>query len=284
MLIIHHMTLLRYFYDVAEQKSFSKAAKKNFISQSAISQAMQKLEKQLGHPLFLHHRNLCELSPDGRILFDEVQKLMSQMNHFQRFVNHLKDEKIFKVHFGCMHSIALALLAPTIKAFKKENPNAIINFELGNGAYLLEQIDHGNIDFGILLNNQDLSEYHTLTLYQGYHEVYEKKEAASKKLMISNLSVEAQVFLERYQAHYQKKPEIEMEVSSWEVIARLTEAGLAWGYFPDYLTYNHKQLVKVLYPFPSLPYEMVAVFKSKSHMSQQALSFLDLFKACLHPS
>ncbi len=278
------MTLLRYFYDVALLGSFSKAAKTNFISQSAISQAMRKLEQQLGHPLFLHHRNLCELSPDGKVLFEEVQKLMSQMNHFQRFINVLRDEKIFKIHFGCMHSIALALLAPILSVFKKENPKATVNFELGNGAYLLNEIDHGHIDFGILLNNQDLSEYHTITLYQGYHEVYEKKGSHLDSFMVSNLSIEAKEFIQRYQNHYHVKPPIEMEVSSWEVIARLTEAGLAKGFFPDYLTFHHKDLQKVMFPFASQPYEMIAVFKSKSHISQQSLTFLEMFKSFLHAS
>jgi len=274
MLIHAWATYLKYFCDVVSFKSFSKAADRNFISQSAVSQAVKKLEEMSGHELIYHSRNSFQLTPEGQLLYHKAQGLLQECNALADFFSQLKKEKWIKIHFGCMHSIALALVPTVLKEFKKRHPQAEISFELGHGTQMLERVANGEIDFALAIDNEDLEAFHTIKLYAGLHQVYERKGASSKKFLFSDASYEAKEFSKKYRSHYGKPPEIEIRVASWEVIASLTKAGIGRGYFPDYLTLHHQGLLPVDFPFSPLPYKIVAVFKSKRHVSRYAEQFL----------
>lgn len=55
---------LRYFYDAAEAEGISEAARRNFVTQSAVSQGIQKLEMALGISLITHQRNCFKLTAE----------------------------------------------------------------------------------------------------------------------------------------------------------------------------------------------------------------------------
>ena len=60
---------LRYFIEVADQKSFTKAAEKLYISQSTISKAVASLETELQTSLFEHGKRNFALTPSGKLLY-----------------------------------------------------------------------------------------------------------------------------------------------------------------------------------------------------------------------
>lgn len=281
MLIHSFATYLQYFSDVVALKSFSKAAEKNFISQSAISQAIKKLENYSGHTLFYHHQNTLQLTSEGKLLYNQVKGLIDQFEKLDSFFQQLQSGHLVKIHFGCMHSIAIASLPKVIQQFKKKFPQADISFKLGPGGYILDLVKNGELDFGIVLDNDDLTAFHTDELYEGKHEVFECSHNKNRRLLISDASYEATQFIKNYKNFYNKPPEIEMKINSWEVIARLTETGIARGYFPDYLLFHHKKLKKITYPFASLNYKMIAAFRSSKHLHTHAKDFLNLFKKSL---
>lgn len=64
MKFVPNSTFLRYFLSAAQFKSISKAAKENFVSQSAISQAINKLETALSKQLITHEQNRFQLTAD----------------------------------------------------------------------------------------------------------------------------------------------------------------------------------------------------------------------------
>ena len=66
---------LKYFMEVAQQKSFSKAARSLHISQSAISRMIKSLEDEMGVPLFLRNAKTVELTAPGN-----TSNLTSKMN------------------------------------------------------------------------------------------------------------------------------------------------------------------------------------------------------------
>lgn len=68
-----------------------------------------------------------------------------------------------------------------------------------------------------------------------------------------------------------------MEISSWEVIANLTEAGLGIGLFPDYVAKKRKNRLKnVFSDLTSTPYTVYAVFKKNKPQNPSALKLCEL--------
>ena len=67
----------RVFYETARFNSFSTAAQRLYVSQSAISQCIQQLEKDLGVRLFFRTRKGISLTAEGKILFSKVENALS---------------------------------------------------------------------------------------------------------------------------------------------------------------------------------------------------------------
>ena len=74
------MTLneLRYIVAVAQERSFGRAAQKCFVSQPALSVAIQKLEEELGTPLFERGKSEITVTPVGERIVEQAQKVLEE--------------------------------------------------------------------------------------------------------------------------------------------------------------------------------------------------------------
>ena len=73
-----NITQLRYFISVAECRSFTKAAKKNYVTQTAISQQIKALEEQLGVRLIDRTERPVGLTSAGEVFYTEAKALVQQ--------------------------------------------------------------------------------------------------------------------------------------------------------------------------------------------------------------
>ena len=76
----HH---LKYFVEVADQKSFSKAARNLHISQSAISRTIKALEDELGVVLFMRNAKSVELTDGGTIFLTHAKRVVFMFEHLK---------------------------------------------------------------------------------------------------------------------------------------------------------------------------------------------------------
>jgi DNA-binding transcriptional LysR family regulator len=75
--MLHQLTL---FIKIAEERSFTRAAKALFVSQPALSKQMKKLEEEFGFPLFNRSVKGVELTPKGKAFYEDIRPLFSQIN------------------------------------------------------------------------------------------------------------------------------------------------------------------------------------------------------------
>jgi DNA-binding transcriptional LysR family regulator len=76
---------LRAFVAVAEEGTFTKAARRLHISQPPLSKQVQQLERELGTRLFVRHRDGIELTGDGTILLERAQTALAAFREFENF-------------------------------------------------------------------------------------------------------------------------------------------------------------------------------------------------------
>ena len=108
------LSQLEHFKAVAEFNSLSKAAEKLYITQSALSKSIAKLEKELGIPLFAHSKNKLILNDNGKTVLDHVTKLFNELRCINQFVEWKKEENSINIAFSDYHSkfhIARIMLA-----------------------------------------------------------------------------------------------------------------------------------------------------------------------------
>lgn len=271
------VTFLRYFFSAGQAKSISKAAKENFVSQSAISQAISKLEVALGKQLITHEKNRFQLTMDGLLLLEKCRQIFTVFSEIEDAFNETVGVFKGKLSFACTHSFALSLLPPCLGKLSSryECIEPILRF--GHTGTIVELVRKGDVDFGIVLDNEDFSAFHTREIYRGEYRLYRAKKLLSQavnKFILSEERKEVSLLRQHLHDH-----DIQMsaciEVSSWEVIASLTEQGLGVGFLPDYIV-GKRSLIPYDCPPFTIPYRILAIFSKKRVLPRNAKMFIDL--------
>jgi DNA-binding transcriptional LysR family regulator len=274
-----HLNLiyLKYFCDAVRFSSISVAAKINHVSQSAVSQGINKLEQRLQCLLISHQPNRFKVTEEGKQLFTHAKQVFKAIESTEDFL--AKDGG--RITFGCTHSFALSCLPYYLKLASRQFPNLRINFRLGQYYTITDWIKKGTIDFGILLDNDDLSSYERHVIRQGTYRLYVSKKvkdpAALPFLLDSEERIETNLLKTSYKAMHGKELPVLMEVSSWSVISRLAEEGLGIGLFPDYIAHEKRDLKPVFPELNPMNYTLYALFEKNTSPSMHALKFLSLF-------
>jgi DNA-binding transcriptional LysR family regulator len=140
---------LRIFRDLAETHSFSRAAARNFITQSAVSQRIKRLEGDVGRPLVIRNRSL-DLTEAGRILYAAVRDMLGRYEEGLSSLRSLETVVSGRVRLATVHSIGLHRLPPCIKDFIRRYPSASVDVEYRTFKEIYQGILDGSLDMGIV--------------------------------------------------------------------------------------------------------------------------------------
>lgn len=277
-----NLMYLKYFCDAVRLGSVSASARENFVSQSAISQGIGQLEKSLNKPLATHQTNRFNPTQEGLLVFERSKQIFSSISELEDSL--IVDEGTIsgRIEFACMHSFALALLPKCLQKVKIEWPKLHVNFRLAHTDIIRDWIKKDRIDFGIVLDNEDLSAFDSFEIYRGEYRLYVAKKYVKEKnlpLILSEERTETNLLKKSWKKKQQKEMKVLMEVSSWEVIANLTEAGLGVGFFPDYVALKRKRYLAD-YPaaYDPIPYKIYAIFSKTKKLNRNSQAFLELLK------
>ena len=274
-----HLNLinLKYFCDAVRSGSISLAARLNHVSQSAVSQGIHKLEENLDCLLISHQPNRFKVTEEGKQLFTHAKNIFKEIQNTEDSMR----ESGGRITFGCTHSFALSCLPQYLKLAQKHLPNLRINFRLGHYFNIKDWIKKGTIDFGILLDNDDLSAFEQHKLHQGVYRLYASREVDDPTslpfLLDSEERVETNLLKNIYRTTYGKELPIWMEVSSWSMIARLVNEGLGIGLCPDYIAQAHPDIKPVFPQLNPMNYTLYALFEKNTSPTLHAENFLKLF-------
>ncbi len=139
---------LEYFLIVTEEMNFTKAAKRLFISQQALSQHIQKLEKHFGILLFDRTPPLT-LTPAGKSLEKYARQLLALQRESERELQDIKDFRSGEVTVGVTHVRGAVMLPYLLTHFYKEFPQVTIHLFEGTSLEVQEALLEGRIDVSI---------------------------------------------------------------------------------------------------------------------------------------
>lgn len=148
---------LEYIVNVANEMSITKAAEKLFISSSAISQSISKLEKELDIVIFKRSRAGTILTEEGKVLVSRAMNILSNLQNLNEELDVLKrkEEKHLKIAAA---PAFFDVFQESITNFKMENPNITIDIEELFGDKMLKNFDIDNYDIGFLAAEKDTLE------------------------------------------------------------------------------------------------------------------------------
>lgn len=146
------MTLdqLRIFLAVAEHMHFSRAAEELYITQPAVSAAIQNLEEQYRVKLFHRIARHIEITEAGKLLQGEAQKILDQVTLTERGLRELNNLQRGELKLGSSLTIGNYWLPQKISQFQRQYPGISVDCTLANTEEICEGTATGQFDLGLV--------------------------------------------------------------------------------------------------------------------------------------
>ena len=147
-----HAAVLRYFLAVARAGSIRQASEELHVAASAVSRQIQKLEQELGTPLFERLPNGLRLTQAGHIVLRHAKDTLHDFSLLQSDLGKLKGKKTGTITLAALDSLFVRFLPEQILAFHRANP--AVNFRVQSGVQnrIASLVAEGETDIGITFN------------------------------------------------------------------------------------------------------------------------------------
>ena len=161
------LRVLQYFLAVAREQSISGAAKALHLSQPTLSTQLKALEEELGKQLLIRKTpgsRKVLLTEEGMILRKRAEKIMSLVRRTEQEITLAEETIAGDIYIGAGETDGIRLLTRAAQTVQCQYPNIHFHISSGDGKDVLEDLDKGMLDFGLLLQAVDLSKYDVLEL------------------------------------------------------------------------------------------------------------------------
>src|SRR5690606_14759728 len=142
--------LLRQFIAVAEELHYGRAAARVGIAQSPLSQAIQKLEAQVGVPLFLRNKRTVSLTPAGKVFLEEAYQWLNYERVAIARTQAARDGRTGQLALGFIGSAGYGFMPELIGHFRQQFPQVRLRVVEMTTQDQLEQLAGRGLDLGLL--------------------------------------------------------------------------------------------------------------------------------------
>lgn len=161
------LRVLQYFLAVAREQSIVRAAQSLHLSQPTLSTQIKAMEEELGKQLLIRGTKgsrKVTLTEEGMILRKRAEEILNLVQKTEREIS-LSDQIIVgDVYIGTGETDAMRFIAKAAKALNKTYPSIHYHISSGNAEFVLEQLDKGLIDFGMIFGSVDHAKYNSIPL------------------------------------------------------------------------------------------------------------------------
>jgi LysR family hydrogen peroxide-inducible transcriptional activator len=141
---------LRYLVAIAQEKSFGRAAQRCFVSQPALSVAIQKLEEELGTQLFERGKTEVTATPVGERIVEQAQKVLEEAGRIRDIAQAGRNQLVGLFRLGVIYTVAPYLLPDLIPALNERAPQMPLEIEENLTEQLEAALKSGRIDAAII--------------------------------------------------------------------------------------------------------------------------------------
>ena len=155
---------LQYFLTVAQEESFSKAAKVMHVTQPTLSRQIALLEKSLRVTLFQRSTRNIMLTDEGMLLRRRAEELLSLAKKTEQELTQQDGEIEGTITIGAGEMDEFGIVADCIKSFSEQHPKVHYNIVSGSADYIREYLERGLIDIAMLMEPVDGGKFETVSL------------------------------------------------------------------------------------------------------------------------
>ena len=147
---IHSLKALAIFKTLFEAGSASRAARTLGITQSGVSRSLSQLEQNLGLELFLREKNRLVATPEARELYEEILRLMGNIEELRHSVLALKEFGTSRLRIAAIPGLAFGFVPRLIATLLEENRGFSISFDMMSSHDVLREVESGHADIGFV--------------------------------------------------------------------------------------------------------------------------------------
>jgi DNA-binding transcriptional LysR family regulator len=281
---------LNAFVVVADERSFSKAAKKLHRTQPAVSQAVRRLEDELGDRLFDRTSRSGALTEAGLLLRDHATRLLQLADEAHEAVRELQQIRRGRVVIGANEAAVHSVL-PLVQRFARQHPRAVVDVRRVRSRLMAAELLERRLDFGVMTFQPAERGLHSVAL--GPDELVMLAHPGHRLAARRQISLE-EIGRETVIAHNDPSPardrvlrlyerrhapiNIQIALPSLDGIKRAVEMGLGVAVLPRRCALSEiarRQLVAVKVPDLRSPRTVRLVFR-KGELSHAASAFLEI--------
>ncbi|NLT66721.1 MAG: LysR family transcriptional regulator [Acidobacteria bacterium] len=281
------------FCDLVESRSFSRAAVRNSITQSAVSQQVKNLEVRFETQLLRRDGKSITPTPAGRIFYERSRAILDSFEHMQLEMKSIGQDMAGSVRVATIYSVGLYELSVVVKTFLKIYPKVNLHLEYSKGSRVYEDCLRGALDLGIVtypeprkgLKIIPLPADKLILICAPDHPLAKRHHVDIRKLNGLNYvafekGLASQRALDRIFQEHGIRVRVVMEFDNIETIKRSVEIGAGVSIVPLLSVQKEVQtgtLVQV--HFDKTFYRPLgAIVRTRQVLSPAALKFIELMK------
>ncbi len=285
---------LETFLAVAEERSFSRAAARLHRTQPAVSQAISKLEGELGELLFERTSRDGTLTDAGEVLREYAQKLLNLRAEASDALGELRELHRGRLTVAANEYTCLYLL-PLLDEFRQQHPEIKISVQRALASRIPDEVLLHAVDLGVLSFRPDDPQVKSVVVYRDVlafvvnprHPLARAEKVSIKELGAQNFvahniaSPQRQKVMEIFKRH--KTPlRMGVELPSLEAIKRFVEMGNGVALVPG-LTLERELATGTLVRVPvrelQIERKLRLVYRRQASLSHAAVAFLTVVEA-----
>lgn len=158
------LRVLRYFLGVAREGSMTGAARTLHVTQPTLSRQLQELEEELGQKLFIRGSHSVTLTPEGMLLRKRAEEILDMVHKTESEFSSMGEIVSGDIYIGGGETEAMRQIARVIRELQEDYPEIRFHIFSGNAEDVMERLDKGTLDFGVLIQPVNIAKYNFVNL------------------------------------------------------------------------------------------------------------------------
>ncbi|MCR0203413.1 LysR family transcriptional regulator [[Clostridium] innocuum] len=290
------LRVLQYFLAIAREQSISGAADYLHISQPTLSRQIKDMEEELGKQLFIRGSRKITLTEEGMILRKRAEEILGLVKKTEDEIALSADISEGDIYIGAGETHAVQYLAQGARQLQASYPNIRFHIASGDTTDVLEELDKGLLDFGLLFGFVDTSKYEHLEfpVKDTYGILMRKDSTLAKKDIITAEDLWDQPLICNRNAtrheneifKWLKKGHTEIQLTATYNLlynaAILVEAGIGYAFALDKIANVSPDSPLCFKPlYPCLEARMYLIWKKYQILSRPAEKYLITMQSLL---
>lgn len=241
---------------LAEESNMRKAAEKLFVSQPALSQRLQSMEKQWGTKLFIRTQKGLLLTPSGEIIVSYATEMLDKQEKVQEEIQKLGSQVHGTLKIACASIVGQNWLPKVLKQFVNTYPTVKISLITGWSSEILKSLYEGEVHIGIIRGTTDWkgSKFHLFedSLYLVDREIKDVDDVLKTERPFIQFKSDSNYYQEIqnwWHRQFQTVPKQSIVVDQIETCKQMTYNGIGYAILPA-ITFNGAE--KGVYKIPLL--------------------------------